>query len=299
MDPVYAPGSEPEECGGASPQYMVDTESDGSLPKVPRRRSVAISSDAEDMAPRASPKRCLRRGRDPPPLHDPHSDSESDLSENALDEDWNTDDNDESESDLPDEAEDYDSTTTPKPQAKRQVYLWTFSRTSVRGRKTPEDFTRESFSATLMRAYKECYPNNAVVQFFTVRERHASGSDEQRDWHYHTVVMTETVHRYLPIKNYLLDYEATAVHASCTHTHYYTAFRYLILPSLRKPRDELDDAPFESAGHPSRREAARVPRTAAASNALTCTGTRKRATNEAENWKNTPEMGPSVIGIAK
>lgn len=155
------------------------------------------------------------------------------------------------------------------------MYLWTFSRTSVRGRKTPADFTRESFSSTLMGAYKECYPDNPVVQFFTARERHAAGTDEQRDWHFHTVAMAETVHRWAPIKNYLLDYEHIAVHASCTHEHYYTAFRYLILPSPRKPRNELDDTPHESPGHPSRREAGRAPRTAAASRARSKDG-RKR-----------------------
>lgn len=57
------------------------------------------------------------------------------------------------------------------------------------------------------------------------------------------------------------------VHVSTSHLSYATAFRYLILPSTKKPRAELacGSKLYLSKDHPDRATAAVIPRTAKAS----------------------------------
>ena len=56
------------------------------------------------------------------------------------------------------------------------------------------------------------------------------------------------------------------MHVSTSHSSYATAFRYLALPSLKKPRSELATGVdfFMSSKHPEKSEAAVVPKTAKA-----------------------------------
>ena len=56
------------------------------------------------------------------------------------------------------------------------------------------------------------------------------------------------------------------VHVSTSHSHYATAFRYLVLPSAKKPRGELATGAdwFMSENHPSKASAATLPKTAKA-----------------------------------
>lgn len=66
------------------------------------------------------------------------------------------------------------------------------------------------------------------------------------------------------------------VHFSGSHDHYATAYRYLVLPSVRKPADELDISPFLSADHPPSEIAVQLPATAHASAARASAGGKSR-----------------------
>ena len=125
----------------------------------------------------------------------------------------------------------------------------------------PEEFAREDFGALLLEAYAVTNPTNTVVQAAVFHESHAR---EDHRAHYHAAVLTQRVHRWGTVVQYLRD-RGVFVHASDTHGGYHTAYRYCALPSARKPRAELDPTPWHTESHPTPAAAMHRPRTARAS----------------------------------
>ena len=75
-----------------------------------------------------------------------------------------------------------------------------------------------------------------------VRERHATGTDLQTDWHKHAVVKANRTHRWRAVTQYLENF-GIFTHATAHYPAYAVALRYLVLPSAKKPRGELDAEP--------------------------------------------------------
>ena len=157
------------------------------------------------------------------------------------------------------EAASVDSVKPPKKGEKRCVYMFTFSWPTAEkrrnGHRTPAEFTRAEFGALLAEAYAIKQPGNHVVYYAVAQEQHKEGTDAQRNVHFHAVVKCARQHWYAGIVRWLRD-RGVYVSASCSHLQYCTAFRYLVLPSNRKPKDELDREVFLSRGHPSKAAAA-------------------------------------------
>ena len=85
--------------------------------------------------------------------------------------------------------------------------------------------------------------------------------------HDHLAVLTARQLRYMPVKRALLQKFGLASHWSCTHTGYWSAVRYLAMPSPKKPLAALDSSPVlwpADGRHPPVSECCHEPLTAAA-----------------------------------
>jgi len=100
------------------------------------------------------------------------------------------------------------------------------------------------------------------------RELHKQGSgNDMPRAHDHLPVLAAKQFRYLPVKRALLQRFGLASHWSCTHTGYWSAVRYLTMPSPAKPMLALDRCPLlwdASGPHPPLDECCHEPLTAAA-----------------------------------
>jgi len=156
---------------------------------------------------------------------------------------------------LPNEDAEHVDTTRdgarPPAGATRQTYLFTWSH-SDGDRVKPEEYRKEDFVEVLETAYAISLPRNPIAQMSVFEERHDGGQK-----HYHAIVMTEKVHRWKGVCAWLKR-RGICLHASA-HAQYYEAYRYCVLPSAHKPRNELDPNPYHSPGHPEPWKAARVP----------------------------------------
>ena len=79
-----------------------------------------------------------------------------------------------------------------------------------------------------------------LVRFALAAERHEAGADGTQHWHYHIAVHAEDSFRFLPYKRSFLERWGLATHWSTTHTGYWSALRYLVWPSPKKPWKSLD-----------------------------------------------------------
>ena len=100
---------------------------------------------------------------------------------------------------------------------------------------------------------KSCYPGNLFQ-------------------HDHTAVLGQTSFRFLSVKRALLQRHGLASHWSCTHTGYWSAVRYCVVPTTKKPWATLDKMPvlWDSAGpckHPPLTHCIREQHTGKASEA--------------------------------
>ena len=85
--------------------------------------------------------------------------------------------------------------------------------------------------------------------------------------HDHLAVLAAKQFRYMPVKRALLQRFGLASHWSCTHTGYWSAVRYLAMPSPKKPSRALDGNPVlwaASGVHPPPSECCHEPLTAQA-----------------------------------
>ena len=107
-----------------------------------------------------------------------------------------------------------------------------------------------------------------VLRMGVWRELHKQGAgDDKPRAHDHLPVLAAKQFRYLPVKRALLQRFGLASHWSCTHTGYWSAVRYLTMPSPAKPMLALDPCPLlwaASGPHPPLHECCHEPLTAEA-----------------------------------
>ena len=134
-------------------------------------------------------------------------------------------------------------------QDQRTTYLWTFSHTELPGRKSPRDFTRESFASAVAQVYEA--EGKSISQWACFREKHAnSPSGQEQRQHFHLVVETDKACRWRQIASGL---RSQGIYASVStvpvRNSYWLAFKYCYLPSAKKPKDDLDADFVVSPGH--------------------------------------------------
>ena len=133
---------------------------------------------------------------------------------------------------------------------QRTVYLWTFSHTSKPGRAKPSDYSTKGFSNVVMEAY--VHTGKSWEQWLCVREAHPlSKSALEREWHLHLAMQTMGKIRWLEPANYLRQkYQIFAsVQTASARNSYESAVAYLVCPSRKKSREDLDPDPLFSPGH--------------------------------------------------
>ena len=99
------------------------------------------------------------------------------------------------------------------------------------------------------------------------REYHKADDANTAFPHDHLAVCASASFRFAPVKQALLALHGVASHWSCTHNGYWSAVRYVHMPSPKKPRASLDGRPVlwcADGEHPPLHECCHEPLTAAA-----------------------------------
>ena len=146
------------------------------------------------------------------------------------------------------------------PAARKQVYLTTFPRplatTSACGvrLRAPAAFTRFEPLEAFMDAcqYPEYLDAKSVLQGSVVEmdmaavfaELHKADENGATGIHVHVASLGVRNWRFLPVKRALLKRHGLASHWSCSHRGYWSAIRYLHMPSPKKTEGSLDRFPF-------------------------------------------------------
>ena len=172
-----------------------------------------------------------------------------------------------------------------KVGAKRQVYLvtpphprQTHSRCGKRlvapGSKTKDQILECFLDAAAHPSYTDGRSLSrgrgaSLERALVAREYGQVGGDIAAHPHDHIPVLASTgaSFRYAPVKKALLDRHGLASHWSCTHLGYWSAVRYVYVPSPKKPRVALDACPVlwaADGAHPLLHECCHEPLTAAA-----------------------------------
>ncbi len=175
-----------------------------------------------------------------------------------------------------------------KPGSKRMVYLVTLShprkshsscgkRLVAPGTKTKQQILDCFLDAAAHPSYTDGRSLSRgagvpVARVVVAREYHKIGDSNVACPHDHLPVLggagaASPSFRFAPVKQALLDRHGLASHWSCTHTGYWSAIRYVHVPSAKKPRASLDDSPllWSAVGaHPPLHECCHQPLTAAA-----------------------------------
>ena len=168
------------------------------------------------------------------------------------------------------------------PGAKRQVYLVTLPRPkkshSVCGRKLVPPGSKSK------RQILECFLDAAAHPAYTdgkslgrgtgvssdramvAREYHKDDGSGKAHPHDHIPVVGSSSFRFRPVKQALLHRHGLASHWSCTHSGYWSAVRYVHVPSAKKPMSSLDASPllWPDGAHPPLDQCCHEPLTAAA-----------------------------------
>ena len=100
------------------------------------------------------------------------------------------------------------------------------------------------------------------------RERHAPAAGEARGaFHWHVAIRADDSFRFLPYKRALQQHDGVASHWSTSHMGYWSAVRYGVMPSPKKPQAALDEQPLawsRDGPHPPLFAACQQPNTASA-----------------------------------
>ena len=189
----------------------------------------------------------------------------------------------------------------PSDSTKQRVYLVTLSRpkqdfssNGIRLR-APAEFSKKQILAFVREACEHpaylnhlCRASGSKVSLLRVcvfREFYKPDENGVADIHDHLPLLAEGSFRFMPVKRALLNRRGLASHWSCTHTGYWSALRYCVVPSPKKPLVSLDQAPeVWPESHPAHDECVHAPVTAEAIQAK-----RKKACDtRAEEGKSEP-----------
>ena len=142
------------------------------------------------------------------------------------------------------------TTRAAGPLDQRNVYLWTFSHTSLPNRKSPADFTRQGFARAVLDAYARA--GKQVAQWSCFQEVHPlSRSEKEQRKHFHCLVQADRPCRWKEIAQVLRsEYNVYAsASTSSSRQSYWFAFTYLFCPSSKKPKEDIDLDYLLSPGH--------------------------------------------------
>ena len=134
---------------------------------------------------------------------------------------------------------------------QRKVYLWTLAHSNMEGRAKPADFDRRGFACAVLDAYHAA--GKFVDQWSVFQETHPlSKSSVEQKLHFHMIVQTAAPSRWLEIAKHLREHAKMFASAatSSSRQSYWTAFGYLYAPTVRKPKEDLDQDYILSPGHP-------------------------------------------------
>lgn len=172
-----------------------------------------------------------------------------------------------------------------QPNVKREVYLVTLPHPRIARSqgvllRAPGDLTREEVAAAVRLACAQPLPEAAgqhqwqfqpgpvpVKKLAVFRELHQPGADGRRAAHYHVAVHLGRQVKFAAFKRALLVHSGLVSNWGCTHTGYWSAVRYGVRATPKKPLHELDGQPYAWAAdgkHPRLQDAAQEPTTAAA-----------------------------------
>ena len=124
---------------------------------------------------------------------------------------------------------------------QRKVYLWTLSHTTLDGRQPPSAFTRQTFARAVLEAYRAT--GKSVVQWSCFMEVHPlSRSEKEQHAHFHFLVQADRACRWSEIAQHLRTQQRIYASASTSSSRksYWAAFAYLFTPSVKKPKEALD-----------------------------------------------------------
>ena len=106
-----------------------------------------------------------------------------------------------------------------------------------------------------------------VGKLVVYREFHEMDANGVAHPHFHVPLQLTVASRFVAFKRALAQRHSVASHWSCTHEGYWSAVRYGFMPTPKKPRTALDEAPLVwslHGPHPSLFEASQQPVTATA-----------------------------------
>ena len=172
----------------------------------------------------------------------------------------------------------------------------------------PESFSREEVATKVKEAFGSPVADPvwqasrplyapvpvAVVKLVVFREMHKVTEAGALHAHYHIPVVVARPVRFPTFKRALLYHFGLASNWSLSHSGYWSAVRYGVMPSPAKPQSSLDPRPFAWAAagaHPALMDACHEPSTAAATRAR-----RDRALKEASE-ESKPEPRVQEIDI--
>ena len=133
---------------------------------------------------------------------------------------------------------------------QRSVYLWTLSHTNKPGRTKPADLTRQGFADAVAESYVKS--GKTWEQWISVKETHPlSKSKFEQELHCHLVIATTGKGRWLEQAAYLREHKAifASVATASSKNSYWAGVAYLLCPSAKKPKEDLDQEPLMSPGH--------------------------------------------------
>ena len=172
----------------------------------------------------------------------------------------------------------------------RKVFLITFSHPQVAASAEgfplvpPERFSRGEVATKVKEAFGSPVADPAwqrrnplyapvpvaVVKLVVYREMHKDTEVSVGHAHYHVAVLLARVVRFPTFKRALLYHFGLASNWSLTHSGYWSAVRYGVMPSPDKPQSSLDPCPLAwaaSGQHPDLMESCHEPHTASATRA--------------------------------
>ncbi|CAK9054506.1 SAM domain-containing protein (Fragment) [Durusdinium trenchii] len=159
---------------------------------------------------------------------------------------------------------------TEVDSAQKSVYLVTLPAlkpgAAARGYVSPAAWSHAEVLRVFLSVFQQRQPEaekGVELECVTVfRERHAAGQ-----YHWHVALKASRSFRWHGYKRALHVEHGLATHWSSSHTGYWSAVRYGVMPSPQKPLEDLDVSPqsWAKAGpHPDLFEVAQEPVTAAA-----------------------------------
>jgi len=178
--------------------------------------------------------------------------------------------------------------------AARCVWFYTYAKpTDPAASVTPASLGRVGFASLTGDAYAVTQPMNQIEKMATFME---PSNVEVDSSHLHEVVQTTRVSRWTGVVAYMRR-KGVSVHVSSGHRMYFSAFRYCMVPSLRKPPASLDPTPLLSPGHPAPAVAAMRPITADAVLARSVAAEEASANRKPRRLTKRVELAQAIVAL--